>query len=455
MTYLWVLGMALTALLGAALGFMVPLQPAVLVALLLAFIPYVLATWHTRRRPWREVRVIIVVWALAARGLMLAAPYALSNDAYRYHWEGTVQRAGYNPLTLAPDAPVLEPLRDQNWDQTDHREVSSAYPPLLLVVFRAGATLSDEATVFKWIFLGFDLATWWMLIGWLRQRGQSETASLIWAWNPLVILEFAGMGHAMSLGIFFLVAGLRAWEALPRRPLLAAAAWTAALFAQFFALPIIAGIVAGQRIRRPSFWLVVLGLGAVLAWPFLDGGLASGLGLVAFGARWEFNGSLFPLLARLLDQPPPIPVGPDTWLADATAKLAAAGLLVAVWLVCARKARRPVQAARWMLGGVLLLSPTVHPWYLAWLVALLVIELRPAWLLFSATVLVSYAARLTEVLDGGWYESNLVRWLEYLPVYLLLAWGLIQSGLTPGRAGATLSASRIDSDRTRPIPPGP
>src|SRR5437667_8536805 len=177
-------------------------------ATLLAFVPYFVAVLRAPRLNWRRWRWTIIGVAIVARTAMLTVPVVLSLDVYRYCWEGKVQNAGFNPYRLAPDAPELAGLHDANWEKLDHREVPSVYPPLLLQVFRAGKT----PAAFKWIFTGFDLATLWLLVKLLRARGQNESLALIWAWNPLVILEFAGNAHAMSMAIFFVVAALWLWE---------------------------------------------------------------------------------------------------------------------------------------------------------------------------------------------------------------------------------------------------
>ena len=181
--------------------------------LLAASLPYLAAVRRAMTMEWRRIRWVVLAVALAARVTLLTSPILLSDDAYRYLWEGQVQEAGFNPYKLAPNAPELTALRDENWTKVAHGEVPSAYPPLLLLVFRAAARVGERPEIFKWIFTAFDLATLWMIVQLLRARGQNESLALIWAWNPLVILEFAGSGHEMSLAIFFCLPALFMLEA--------------------------------------------------------------------------------------------------------------------------------------------------------------------------------------------------------------------------------------------------
>ena len=73
-----------------------------------------------------------------------------------------------------------------------------------------------------------------------------------------------------------------------------------------------------------------------------------------------------------------------------------------------------------LAGAVLLLSSTVHPWYVTWMVALTCVEWSLPWLAFSAFVLVSYAARVVELQTGVWVDAGAVRWMEYAPLFGLL-----------------------------------
>ncbi len=123
-------------------------------------------------------------------------------------------------------------------------------------------------------------------------------------------------------------------------------------------------------------------------------------------------------------------------------------MLLVVLMVCARRRLSAPRAAQWMLGGLLLLSPTVHPWYLTWMVALLAVEFRAGWLLLTATVLISYTAKICETADGGWHDAVLIRWIEYLPVYLVLVWGVARTSLTAAKGTATLTTSGSDASRS-------
>ena len=93
-------------------------------------------------------------------------------------------------------------------------------------------------------------------------------------------------------------------------------------------------------------------------------------------------------------------------------------LAMALWAIvlARRKEADPLREALWVLGAVVLLSPTVHPWYLLWVLPFAAARCSAGWLLFCATVPLAYLG-----LDGDVPWS--VRCIEYLPPLALMALG--------------------------------
>ena len=178
-----------------------------------------------------------------------------------------------------------------------------------------------------------------------------------------------------------------------------------------------------------------------------------GAGLSAYGARWAFNAGGFFVLDQGLERVgasqafcrhvlphvlawlgDPVPAGFDpathtTWM-RILPKLVVAGILCAAVTGLARPAGRgsPVdleRAAEWAGGLLLLLSPTVHPWYALWVVPFLVTRRRAGWLYLSLILPLAYVVLLRYDGSGAsWRESGLIRMAEYLPCagLLLLGW---------------------------------
>jgi hypothetical protein len=68
-------------------------------------------------------------------------------------------------------------------------------------VFRATWRVLPDPVGFKLPFLLADLAVAAMLAGWIRSTGGRNYQVAIYAWNPLVVVEFASSGHNDALAI--------------------------------------------------------------------------------------------------------------------------------------------------------------------------------------------------------------------------------------------------------------
>ncbi len=65
------------------------------------------------------------------------------------------------------------------------------------------------------------------------------------------------------------------------------------------------------------------------------------------------------------------------------------------------------------LAAFVLLTPTLHPWYVVWLVPLLVFYRNPAWVAFTLLVVLSYQVLIRYEIHGVWEELPWVRWVEF------------------------------------------
>lgn len=399
---------------------------------LLGFIPYLILVWRADEMRWPRVRSTILTFALLFRIILLCLPAPLTTDTARYLWDGKIQVHGFNPYRHAPDSPALVPLRDANWAQLEHRDIGSVYPPALLLLFRLVAYFAPSQWTFRLLFAIFDLLTFRLIVHLLRSRKQPAAFALIWGLNPLVMLVFAGSGHEMSLAIMFFVTGL--WMLQTRLTPLASLAFALATLSHLAALPLTVTILIAARIRALRLWLwylVPLAAGYV---PFIDAGSAIYRNLAQFAGLWRFNGSLYELFAAIFDG--------DVWHEHAGISIVHLHtktwcflVLAGIFIWAIRQRLTPTRAALTMTGCMLLLSSTVHPWYVTWLVALTCLEFSLPWLMFSACVLLSYVARIVQLQTGIWVDAASTRWLEYLPVYLLLAVELWRKRFDTSRAG--------------------
>jgi alpha-1,6-mannosyltransferase len=176
---------------------------------------YLLAAWIVvRSRPSNSIVLIAVAFAVVFRLSILFAPPYLSDDIYRYVWDGRVQAAGINPYRYIPAAPELVHLRDDViYPKINRREwAHTIYPPSAQAVFFLTTRISESVVWMKATMLIFELVTIWAVARLLTLLGRPRQLLLLYAWHPLVVWEFAGSGHVDAIAISFIALAFLAWQ---------------------------------------------------------------------------------------------------------------------------------------------------------------------------------------------------------------------------------------------------
>ncbi|MEM6437750.1 MAG: glycosyltransferase family 2 protein, partial [Cyanobacteria bacterium P01_D01_bin.115] len=151
-------------------------------------------------------------WAGAIAPRLILLAMAPGDDVWRYLWEGHIQNLGFNPYLLAPSAEILVPFRLPFWDQINHLDHAAIYPPVAQLGFRLLAAIRPSVLLFKLSFVAADLG-----ICYLLSRRFGDRATLLYAWNPLVIYSFAGGAHYDSWFLLPLVAAWLVAEQVEKR----------------------------------------------------------------------------------------------------------------------------------------------------------------------------------------------------------------------------------------------
>ncbi len=377
------------------------------------FMLFLLAIWWFRRLSLsvRMRSAFLLGFAVLFRLALLFSPPILDNDVYRYRWDGKVLASGINPYRYSPDARELAHLRDDLDDNIGYPYIPTIYPPLSQVAFYLGYRLTPGGVLGqKVVVVAFDLLTLMILILLLRELSYPLPSAAFYAWHPLILKEFANSGHQDALGIFFLLLFAYVW--VRRKPLSCALALAASGLFKLF--PLLFFAFTKDRLRARHY-LAAIGLITVAYLPFSAVGPGAFEGLGAYIRHWEFNSGLFALLRCGLE------FVTDSSFEGAQA-IATLGLL-SILIALTRRSQSQetgrgddlLTNMTLLLGAMLLLAPTVDPWYVCWLVPFLCFKPFPAGVLFTATVVLSYVYHLDD--QQHWW----VQTVEYAGVYLLLA----------------------------------
>jgi hypothetical protein len=400
---------------------------------------------------WRTGGLILLVALLARIAVVLSHQPALSDDVYRYVLDGRNAAHGINPYMVKPadrvglgDQLYLQrplavilaqggTLEDgERWPGerellvlVNNPDQHTLYLPVSQWVFAGvGHVLVDHWTdpadgerAVRGVMVAFELGTIALLLVALRRRARSAWWVALYAWNPLALAEIAGSGHQEALGLFFLMLALVLWQWRPQQVL----PWTASLalgaLVKPVVLPVALLLLRGQRWWR---WVVSALVGAavcaVVSAPLLmphDGEPLDNLTVTAerFSLKWAHFGSVY---EPLLDQ---IERRTSDWTNDEQEVLArriCLALVGLVFLAIFFLVRDIWAAVRMLMLALLLLSPTAHPWYALWALAVAPLAMSPGVWIASLTISWSYA-QLGDVVS--WTDSPWVMVGAYAPIY--------------------------------------
>ena len=373
---------------------------------------YLVAVWVVLKEGRFRGLIPVLVFALLLRMAALATPPYLSDDIYRYIWDGRVQAAGINPYRFVPESRELLALRDgEIYPRINRRGYApTIYPPLAEALFLAGTRISESVTWVKLVMIAFEALTVWILVRLLRSLQLPPERVLIYAWNPLAIWEFAGSGHIDAAAIAFMV--LAVWARRCNRPGLTGLSLACATLTKLYPAVIFPALYRRWDWKMPA----AFGAAVVLAYlPFVSVGRRV-LGFLPAYVEEEglISGERF-YPWKLIHNVWAIPQF------DGVAYLAILLLVllaVAGWLTF-RKERHPGDFLTHSLVlaalTTVLFSPH-YPWYFAWLLPLLVVVPDLSLLYLTLAAFVLYRVRTHETPDSLFSANT---WL-YLPFVVLV-----------------------------------
>lgn len=409
-----------------------------LLALLGLFAPYLLAVARLGRVPPLAALRGIVVFALFFRVTAVFAPALLSQDVLRSLWEGRAQTFGHNPYLVTPASPAMAFLAPELLSKLAAPDLPATAAPLAEMVFRVAATIWPHGpALIKCAFAGLDLGVIWVIIRLLRLRKLPETAVLLYAWNPLPIIEFAAHGHPHPMGMFLGLVTIYLAMAPPKKrwagtfeQAVAALSVGGAAIAHYLAAPLLLLLRAQLKLRFWLLWALVL---AVFWLPFRSAGwqLFDGAIRAASESRFHFNGLLFDGVEWLAGAAEfGAPPGAE-WAGMNTPLLIVAGAWLLLFLMMLALRAEPLRAFYLLSAAWLLLRPSLAPCDVAWIVPFLCFYQNTGWLLLSASVLLSYVPRVVELQTGARVEMLELKLAEYVPAFVLMGWSAVSPYVVP------------------------
>jgi hypothetical protein len=308
--------------------------------------------------------------ALFMRLAMLLGTPRLSDDFFRFVWDGLISQNGINPYEKTPQEFISSAVTTGDlylYTHLNSPRFHTVYPPFLQFIFKLSAQISGNKLdihlfTLKLCYALFSISMVFLLPYLLKLYGIKSGQALIYLLHPLVLLEELGNLHAEGIMVFFLALFLIAIKKLPQYAFLPFAASVAVKLTPLLLLPSVL-----YRWKLKKSLVFVFGIWVVLALvflPYYQGILRGGFfnSLTLYFNQLEFNAygyNLFKYFGYLTYGYNRIKIlGP----------LAAACSIIIILSISLRKYRTdwqsfPLQALS-LYFIYLFFSPIIHPWYL-------------------------------------------------------------------------------------------
>jgi alpha-1,6-mannosyltransferase len=397
-----------------------------------AFALYAGATLLALRTDMLSPKGLVAIFAVAAamQGILIFTRPTLSDDMYRYVWDGRVQAQGISPYLHPPQAPELVHLRDDTvWKFVNRKSVVTIYPPAAEMTFALLWRIQpDSVTWFQAAMALAGLLAGGLLVALLRDMGRSPSRVLIYLWSPLLAFETAHSAHIDGWMLPLLVGAW--WARWRERDSLVGFLLGLATACKLY--PAVLLPVLWRRDHPQGRWRMPVAFALTVTLCYLPYLLTSGSQVVGYLPKYlREQWNIGPLARLLLSTFSYTDIDPKKGILILTM-----GVLVAVWLVMmllpTPDGETAIRRSLWPLGVMTLCSQNLFSWYMLWLLPLLAIFLRPGrllgfrvdawtgWWIFSGLVALSY----TPFIDLRPVPAAI--WAQFLPLYALLLADLLR-----------------------------
>ena len=354
--------------------------------------------------------LLILALALVFRLPLLAQNP--SDDINRYLWEGRMLQEGISPYQYTPDDPSLEGLakNDPFHARINHPDMPAAYPPFILCIFSILASIHYSPLIIKIVMIIFDMGAIGFLLLLLDRRHLDLRWSILYAFNPVILYAFSGQGHFDVIQICFLTGTICFFD----RKL-----WPWMFLFIGFAIQskYVAAVTVPFFINRRNLKYIWITAAAVIFFylPFIHTPWRQlFFSLIKFGNEFAFNGSIHGVFRLALGG-----IHPATSICKILVMLF---LLFGFYFFHPERSYRfkddPISGCFYVMGAVLLLSPTVHFWYLSWIVPFLVLRPSMSWIVLCLTISGYFVSNGILHHTGKFRLPVWVQVLEWLPFYI-------------------------------------
>ena len=341
----------------------------------------------------------------------------LSQDFYRFIWDGRLMISGINPYSFLPVNHV-QSVFDGDFLLQKMGNLSannfSNYPPLNQLFFAFGSfffpkNIMGNVVVLRSVIILADIGIYFYGRKLLEMLKLPKDRIHLYFLNPLVIIELTGNLHFEGLMMFFLCLSL--YYYFKSQIEFSAIFMALAVIIKLIPLIFLPLFMKSMPPKKLIFFYLIIGLICTISFiPFLNSqfiqNYSNTIGL--WFTNFEFNASLYYVIREV-----------GYWITGyniigITGRITPIIIILYVLYLSSRKSELlPKQYLVLMI--YFFLSTTVHPWYLISMIFIGVfLQVKAIWV-WSFTVILSYSA-YSGVQFG---ENPVFIFFEYLPVFIM------------------------------------
>jgi uncharacterized membrane protein len=271
----------------------------------------------------------------------------------------------------------------------------------------------------KLLFVLSDLGVVILIYKILRLLEQNPLYVIVYAWNPLVLKEFANSGHHDVLAICCVMAAV--YFILKGKHTLSSACLGLGVLSKFYPLIFVPFFLFNKQYKAFFKCLAVIVAGYL---PFFVWGQSEPLsvfvGLGTYTQEWSMNGSIFELIYSVL----------SIFKSDPhiISKSICGSIFTVIWFFIFYKNQNIVEKIFWAVTVLFFLSPVGDPWYFSWVIPFLCIYRKCSLIALSYLLIWSYFVFTRDfgMLELGGFKIDHLLLMQYVPFSFIL---LIESRL--------------------------
>lgn len=352
--------------------------------------------------------------------LIFSTP-ALSDDFYRFLWDGRIQQLGFNPFDFTPRQFLnqnSDAFLNQLFPYLNSPDYFSVYPQLSQILFNIASEIGQDSlqtnlVVLKSMIFISEIGTIFLLSKLLNKRKKDPLLLLIYLLNPLVIIELTGNIHFEAFMIFFFL--LTALLFYNQKIIGSASALSLSIQAKLLPILVIPFLIKKIGIRKT----IEYGLLCILITTLISIGSINTIDRIShiaesinlYYGKFEFNGGIY-LFFRSIGWWA-IGYNPITFVSKLMILFSLTGIIYVYF-----KESDILSGFFWLLIIYFGFSAIIHPWYLAPLVALSLFVRFRFILVWAALIPLSYISYRTL----PYTENYWIIGLEYFIVTVYFLW---------------------------------